>query len=829
LKLKTTLSVIVLISILLTGVFAEQLFPNTAPVTVSSATAEPYFGVTFSHRAGFYSESFELVLTAATEDVSIYYTLDGTPPTAESTLYTAPIPVNAPPPAPALGGFDSEAVSRVSTVAVRAVAVARDGKVSGVYTRNFVSGTDVFERFGEDVLVFALTADPYDLYDHEHGILVEGIDREQWIAEFTRERGRPPRPGASWENNGEIPPDTPANFNRKGRESERDVHVQLFDSSGTLHISQRAGVRVKGGYSRAHAQKSLELYAREEYGANADEVSRNNFLFNFFGEEHTSDGQLINRYRRVRLRNGGSDREAGMIRDELSQDLFRQAGQPDTQLHTPAAVFLNGEYYGAAWLKSPRTDNHIARKYGGNSDNVEFVEGGDARLWDWWWFGERRAVNDINQVFDLARRGFTGEAGQTRFEEFCLRVDLDNLVRYYAMQIYTNNEDWPNHNMELWRYFPTSAELANPELHEYLRDGRWRVFPHDLEAGWAVWDDNNRMARTDTLRNLMVGNVRSHFNGMGSSTILHSLLQRDDMKAKFANTFVDLMEGAFSPANIERTLNELISRIQPEHNVALRMNIYRPDSVGWPSIDSVAESRAAIRRFVQLRPATMYTSINTNLGFAQNRRFAVALTTGENGGAVMHSRTVGEASTVTGNYFTGTEIAITAKPNPGYVTDYWTVNGVRREGESVRVTAASTVRVSFKKCAEFAVSGAESLYISAVKASGADWIEIRNDTDRAISTKGMYLSDSGGDLFKWAMPALIVKPNDSIIIACRNNTATPILKRSRTSFNLAFGERVRLSDPRGNVVSVAEVSRMTRTQVQRRGSDGKYRIEEISE
>ncbi|MCL1865856.1 MAG: CotH kinase family protein, partial [Oscillospiraceae bacterium] len=280
-------------------------------------------------------------------------------------------------------------------------------------------------RFSADTLIFTIDGDEDDLFGHENGILVEGIDRQKWIEEFTRKNGRPPRPGPSWEG-GEIEPNIPANFNRTGRESEREVYVRVFDSTGKLLISQDAGVRVKGGYSRAHPQKSLELYARDEYG-------KSTFAFPFFGDENSCDGNIMNKYKRIRLRNGGSDRFSGNIRDELSQSLFRQAGHLITQNHTPAAVFLNGEYYGVAWLKSPRTENHLRRKLGGETDNYEIISGGDNRLTDSWWLGEKRATDDINEVFQIAKMGFTGTQGQVRFEEFCKRVDLDSLVRYYAM------------------------------------------------------------------------------------------------------------------------------------------------------------------------------------------------------------------------------------------------------------------------------------------------------------------------------------------------------------------------------------------------------------
>jgi hypothetical protein len=814
-KFKLMFSIILIIGVMTAVSFGQSgLLSVFAPTPTEFDVAVTEFTVVFSHESGFYAETFDLFL-AAPEGAAIFYTTDGSPPTEASDLYTAPIRVLAPTPERAVAEFDRETISRVDVLCVRAVAVL-DGEYTEVINHTFVKGTDILARFGADMLIFSLYSDHHGLYDHHDGILVEGIDREEWIAAFTAQRGRPPRPGPTWEG-GEIDPFRPANFNRRGREAEREVLVTMFDSAGKMHITQRAGMRVAGGYSRAHSQKSFTLYARDEYG------DRNNFLFPFFGEEHAADGQLISRYRRIRLRNGGSDRDAGFVRDELSQSLFRQAGHPDTQLHTPAAVFLNGEYYGVSWLKSPRTDNHLSRKYGGNSDRFEIVEGGDNRLNGSWWEGEDHATADINEIFALADRGFTGVEGQARFEEFSRRVCLDNIVRYYAMQIYSNNQDWPNHNMELWRYFPTNNERNNPNLHEFLRDGKWRVFSHDLEAGWAIHDNRDNMVMLDTIRNIM---TNSHnFNGNGGSVFLFNLLQRDDMKAKFANTFVDLMETAFSPDNIIKTLDGLIAQIQPEHDYALRMNMFVPDNLWWPSVDSARESHDAIRRFAQRRPEVMYNSIAANLGFERNSRFTVNLTTDENGGARMNSRYVGDSQTATANYFAGTEIEIFARANIGYIVSHWTVNGTRREGDSITVSANADVSLHFIKCPDFAENG--QLYISAVKALSNDWIEIHNDTGRPLNTKGMWLSDSNSNVMKWRMPAVIIQPGDSLVIISRSNREDESLKRTQANFNVAFGERVRLSDPQGNLVSIVEVSMMSRTQIQRRLPDGRYTIVEI--
>ncbi|MCL2037074.1 MAG: CotH kinase family protein, partial [Oscillospiraceae bacterium] len=465
----------------------------------SKKPSEPQvpFEVKFSHEAGFYSEEFLLELSVPEEygeDSQIWYTTgedvtgivlpaeasrlsrhDGgvTPvPSAPSTLYVEPIVVSIPP--------------DVNVFTVSAIFVG-GGKVSQPVTRSYVRGTDVENRFHSDMVVFSLYSDVFGLYDYNDGIFVPGIDRDEWREEYIRINGRAPDP---WKWDTELPPTSPANFNRRGRGSERAVHVEMFDSSGERFIAQRAGMRVKGGWSRGtfvYEQKSLEFYARNSYG------DRDNFLFPIFGEQYAEDGNLMHRYRRFRLRNGGSDREQSYLRDELSHTLFKQAGFDDVQGHRPAVVFLNGEYYGLSFVKTPRTEDHWRRRYGGEESGFVIIgsnergsvgcetpgcgrvipglgeTGGrtpasnvircgssnqcgrvDCEIYQSGLDdgcvenGRCRGTSDWREI----RRLVLGSGGEENpdgldddkaFAEFCERVDIDNLIHYYALEMYIAN------------------------------------------------------------------------------------------------------------------------------------------------------------------------------------------------------------------------------------------------------------------------------------------------------------------------------------------------------------------------------------------------------
>ncbi len=243
----------------------------------------------FSHKETFYDETIEVEISCKSDGTEIYYSLDGSTPDKGSQKYTKPIVVKA--------------GNTVNATTIKAVAVK--GEVtSEMQTKSYITGKNVFERFDDSTYVFVLSTDPYNLYDYNYGVCVEGYVRDQWL-----------------ENEymgGEIPYDAPANWFISGRESERDMYVEVYDSKGKQLLEQAAGGRVVGGVSRAVDQKSWRLIARNEYSE-----GNGMFKYPFFGVTTDAYGQLIDRYDRITLRNNANDREFASIRDEVGNQLAK--------------------------------------------------------------------------------------------------------------------------------------------------------------------------------------------------------------------------------------------------------------------------------------------------------------------------------------------------------------------------------------------------------------------------------------------------------------------------------------------------------------------------
>jgi hypothetical protein len=180
------------------------------------------------------------------------------------------------------------------------------------------------------------------------------------------------------------------------------------------------------------------------------------------------------------------------------------------------------------------------------------------------------------------------------------------------MQIYTNNEDWPNNNMEIWRYFPEDEEREDESLHPFLRDGKWRFIAQDLEYAWNHHGSSTNRARDRTVRNTINGVLTGQGHMQGRSQLFRAVMERDDMRVKFANTLLDLTEGVFSPENVCATLTELVERGSHELTTAYLSDIINPGT-RWPTREYMYSQHDLIRNFAQRRPEYIRGHIETTL------------------------------------------------------------------------------------------------------------------------------------------------------------------------------------------------------------------------
>jgi len=734
--------------------------------------------VTFSQKKTFYDHNIEVELSCPDENAVIYYTLNGNDPDISAKRYTSPITISA--------------KNKVNATTIKAIAVNGEEQ-SETALKSYVVGRNVFERFTEDTLVFVLSSDEYNLYDYYNGIAVEGYLRDKYKQEeYT---------------GGEINPTAPANYNIRGRESERDMYVEVYNSDGEQLISQAAGARVVGGYSRANDQKSFRLIARNSYSE-----GNGKFKYPFFRNARDAYGGLLTKFDRITLRDGANDREFAGLRDELSMTLAFDAGFNDAQNVRPAAVFLNSEYYGYSWLHEAYCAGNLESKYGGNKENFRIVgakeleiESDDPE--------DEQAVADFNKLVALAEKDLTFDL---YFNEFCSLVDIDDLMMYYAMQIYIDNKDWPGNNFKAWRYYPSEGEEITSE---YL-DGRWRFLLFDAEYAWGLYGAGYS---DNTLKAVLTG---KHMKG--SSHILRGLLVREDMREKFAATMCELYCGAFSPDHVLETLDKLIEDSDPEQMYALE-NGYVSN---WANEWTFKDSREQIRDFAKYRPVIVKKNIMSQFGYSGDL-YNVSFRNPNGAKTVIGSRTMTAPESFSTDYFTEVGTDIEALPYDGFAFDHWEINGIEYKETRVRIDSSmadENSRIVIELYLTRTEKTAGRVCVSEIYTSGdGDWIEIYNPTSETVNIRGYHLSDKASQLDKYTIPSIDIPSGEVVMIVTKNNSETSALMKHQANFNLKTGETLYFTDPEMNIISQIPVLELDEGISLAIGIDGLYHEDSVTE
>ena len=197
------LGIALLALIILIPVAATEVGRQLAAPPVSQATLD----VTFSPPSGSYDRTLQLRLSTPDSDAAIYFTTDGSIPTAETgSLYTSPITLPVDPPRAAV---------------IRARTVLPDGRAGPVNNASYLLGLEA------ELPVLSLITDPANLWDEASGIF--------------------------------------ANPEAVGRAWEREANLFFFEpDGGGFHAP--AGIRVHGAASRRYEKKGLRFYFRNEYG-----------------------------------------------------------------------------------------------------------------------------------------------------------------------------------------------------------------------------------------------------------------------------------------------------------------------------------------------------------------------------------------------------------------------------------------------------------------------------------------------------------------------------------------------------------------------------------
>ncbi|SDO07038.1 CotH kinase family protein [Alkalicoccus daliensis] len=603
-------------------------------------------GPEFSYEAGFYGEPLEVELTADDSE-EIYYTLDGSTPNpfsgkSSTQEYTGPIEVTARENeanqfASIRTNLLEDATNRRSwqeppqdipkASVIKAVSLnTEDNTLSSVETNTY------FVNKESSLPVFSLSTDAEHFFSEETGIYAPGVYHD---------------PDAD-------APDAMGNFEQRGREWEQPLHIEYFEEEQRV-LAQDAGVRIHGGFTRRFPQKTLRLYARNDYGENL-------FRYPFFPEEPREE------FKRLLLRQSGNDWGGTMFNDALMQRLVTHT-EVETQAYQPSVVYLNGEYWGIHNLRERYDQHYFERKYDIDRENLVILEAGNAIEGN---IGvDTGKPGDIRHYLEMLE--FIEENDMSSEENYAhvqTLMDIDNFITYQAAQIYFKNTDWPHNNINFYR---VKTDFNPEEPAPY--DGRWRWLLYDTDHGFAYHGAD--AYEDDTMSHAAAEDE-------WSTSLLRNLLENEEFTQQFLTEFANQLNSSFDEDRVVQEIEEIQGTIAPEINGHIERWGLPESREAWEQL--VEDTRG----FARNRPAAMREHLVNFFDLSGTSDIEISFDSSRGSVFINTLEISPETPGITatenwnGTYFEGIPVTITAVPADGYTFAGWSGTSTE-EAETIEI------------------------------------------------------------------------------------------------------------------------------------------------
>ena len=468
-----------------------------------------------SHQSGFYNSKFELELISNYKESLIYYTLDGSTPTTNDFLYTAPIliqnntnninliPTTPLKGAPQLSEFIWLPAKNINKASILRFGAFQNDSIQGsVQSRIYFIGDDFKKRYKFPII--SLITDSLNLFDYEDGIYI---------------------PGKTFDDAGFLNSYWPVgNYHNRGIEWEKNVHISYFEHNLELGFETNAGMRIRGFGSASFPQKSLNIYFREEYG-----LSSVNYPI-FLSASTETNKRLI-------LRNSGNDFLSTHFKDALLQDLVSSADL-ETQKFRPSVVFLNGEYWGIHNIREKYDRHYFKYNYMLDEDSINVINLCGSEIED----------GDIDNYFEIVDFVENNDLSiEKNYDFFTQNIDVENFIDFLITEIYYANYDWPCNNYKLWK---SSSDTS-----------KWRFLMYDLDY---TFGHNERSDYTALSLNHATSLAKEWPHCPCSNLFFRKALENTEFKSQFINRFLFHLKNTFSSAKVLSKIEEYQLLFEPE-------------------------------------------------------------------------------------------------------------------------------------------------------------------------------------------------------------------------------------------------------------------------
>lgn len=675
----------------------------------------------FDQASGFYDDTISVAIKTSIrvpKTARIYYTLDGNTPTEDSLCYEGPI---------TLAKADSEKVYPVRA------AVLVEGVMSPVYESVYVIGDNIADRY--KMYVANLSCDETDLYDYYTGIMVPGYSYDKAIEE------------------GLGPDDNIGNFYETGEEWIKDGHFSLFSPEGDSLLSQDVGVSIAGAKSREFEVKSFKLGAKDTETFKLDIFERDN---------EYSARSYINEFNTLKLRSGNFDIARGNVRTQLCERLAVQSGFYACSFSEKCVLYLNGEFYGIFDIQPSLGRNFVRKRFDLPKDSGVDIYG----------ISEKYVMEDFG-VSDLIYADLNDEKNREELEKY---VDMDELLKMYAVALLINHFDWPDNNFEAWKLSGTTKSDS------IYSDGRIRFLLYDFDTTFL-----NETPHDSILYKYALNTEMSCFS---------QIIKSDYYRNRFLVLVSDLKKNVFNEQNVNSLVDVFSEPVIEE------MRKHYDDRAVAEAVDSIDKLKQINANAKEL----LYPQLEELLGV--DKKYNLFLSVSE--GAIVYWDNVEvTGSDYSNSYYYGSTPTLKIELLPGYSLDSVVVNGNEVDAGDLDwaglIDGYNDINIEVNAVHD----QKQILVVDSFCADGEnDRVTIYNAGVDDVELSSFYMSDDPKLPMKYRLPNDILPAGDTITLY--GERALYRDKRYIFGYSLNDNERIILySADRDEVVDDIPIPRMT--------------------
>ncbi len=544
---------------------------------------------------------------------------------------------------------------------------------------------------------------------------------------------------------------------------EIPIHIELSDGSNEI-FSVEMGAKNHGNAAQQLAQKPLDIQLSSPYGDG--EIT--NIVF---PEKQASA------IKKLLLRNSSQDWKLSLLRDALGSRLGLKLGL-DAQGYRPARTYLNGEYWGLYQLREKSEASFLASNHGIDEKAVELMGAlgspiqGNSKEWNASIMAAADTAMTSDSVFAIVSAPF----------------DLPNYIRYWGLEIFAMNPDWPGGNIKSWRcgkQFP-----------------KWKFIVYDNDLSFLA---NTDVPPDFNMFDYLLSPMQTSWSNQPIATALfRGFMQNQSFKNRFLSRIADFLNIVWSPQNTIPLLDTLANEIAPE--IPLHSQRWPESAAHWN--DEVEK----IRLFLLNRPDNLRKNILSTFGISGLTAVSVR-TTDIDGGALRLNSIDISSGEFEGIYFKDIPLHFVANPTLNYEFIGWkyadadtlfsTAPSIKIVSETDSLSVVAVYQAAAASAGNIVIN--EIMYKAPDAADTKDWIELYNNDSKPRDISGWTLKDDDDShAFTFPQGTFIAADNYLVVVqdslVMRQTYPYPFSIVGQFDFGFGRTDAVRLYDALGKIM-----------------------------